>query len=142
MPSGIALFGLMVWGLVASSGCSIYMRANEPVYKDINVAQPGTPRQTVIHEFGMPEMNYPDKDGKQVDVFKLAPGAETAQTKTAVTTFFWIADSLTLGLWEVIATPYEMITKPEMRTYVITYKAYSTVEKVDSYGEGESIGRT
>jgi len=128
--------------LMGASGCSIYMEASRPDYKDVNVAQVGVPRQIIIHDFGMPEMSYQDKQGRQVDVFKLAPGAETSSTRTGVTSFLWVADVLTLGLFEVIGTPYAMLTKPEMRTYVITYKSDNTIEKVQNYAEGEPIANS
>jgi hypothetical protein len=142
MRRRIAIALVMALTLFGASGCSIYMEASRPDYKDVNIAQVGVPRQTVIHDFGMPEMSYQDKQGRQVDVFKLAPGAETSSTRTGVTSFLWVADVLTLGLFEVIGTPYAMITKPEVRTYVITYKSDDTIEKVENYAEGETIGKS
>jgi hypothetical protein len=118
--------------LVMIRGCSIYMRANRPVYRDVRVAQQGATRTMVVSQLGLPEQST-QKDGKRVDIYKLDPNAETHGTKVAMTSLHFIADAMTLGAWEIVGTPIELATKHDLVTYEITYSADDKVDSVRTY---------
>jgi hypothetical protein len=118
--------------LVMVRGCSVYMRANRPVYKNVGIAQQGASRTMVVSELGLPEQSI-QKDGKRVDTYRLDPNAETQGTKVAVTSFHFVADTLTLGMWEAIGTPFELASEHKPLTYEITYSADDKVETVRVY---------
>lgn len=129
----IILVAIAYLVLVAVRGCSIYMRANRPVYRNVNVAQHGATRTAVVGELGLPERSE-ERNGKRIDTYRLDPEAGTKGTKMAVTSAHFIADAATLGLWEIVGTPLEMATKHDLVTYVITYSAEDRIESVQTYG--------
>jgi hypothetical protein len=94
----IAMFGLM-------SGCSVYMATKQPDQKNLHVLDQSTPRNYVISELG-PPMFTRDQDGKLCDVLSFVQGySKGAKVTRAV--FHGTADAFTLGIWEVIGTPFE-----------------------------------
>ncbi len=80
-------------------------------------------------DLGRPIESYKD-DGKDVDVFQADPNGRYAGTKTAIITFDTVADIFTIGMWEAVATPAEMLTKHKLKTYVVTYEPDQTVDSV------------
>ena len=114
------------------------MHANRPVYKNVEVAQPGVERSVVIHELGLPKMSF-EKEGRTTDVYTLAPEGETQSTKVAVTSLHAVADAFTLFLWEAVATPYELVTAPTMKTYVVSYTKEGKVDRVEEHTANEAI---
>lgn len=120
---------------VLLKGCSLYMRGTHPVYRDVTVAQVGTPRSTVLSTLGLPEKSE-QLEGKRSDTYRIYPDAPSEQTNKNITVAYWIADSATLGLWEVIGTPIELATTSKPVTYVITYSANDRVESVRGGAEG------
>jgi hypothetical protein len=107
------------------------METKRPDYTDVSVIQKGTPRYEVTAVFGKPLESY-QKDGKEVDVFQADPNGRSVSTKIVVNTFDTAADVLTLGLWEVVATPAEMLTEHKLTTYVVTYTPAQTVESIEA----------
>jgi|GEM_PF-2721212 hypothetical protein len=101
-----------------------------PDYTDVSVIQKGTPRYQVTAVFGKPLESY-QKDGQDVDVFQADPDGRLVGTKIVVNTFNTAADVLTLGLWEVVATPAEMLTKHKLTTYVVTYSSQQAVASIE-----------
>jgi hypothetical protein len=97
-------------------------------------SQPGASRNSVISELGVPEQSV-EKDGKRVDTYKLDPNAPSQGTKVAVTSFHFVADALTLGMWEAVGTPFELANQPELTTYLVTYSAEDKVQDVKTYEE-------
>jgi hypothetical protein len=116
---------LLVLALV--SGCSLVMETKRPDYTDVSTIHKGTPRYQVTAVFGKPLETY-KKDGKDVDIFQADPNGRNVATKIVVNTFNTAADVLTIGLWEVVATPAEMLTKHKLTTYLVTYTPDQKVE--------------
>ncbi len=112
------------------------MQAERPLHKNVNVMEPGNDRTEVLQELGLPEQNYPTNDGGQVDVYKIAITSETKASKAGWSALQIVADMLTLFLWELVATPVESATQPEVRTFVVTYGRDNKIQRVASYGEG------
>lgn len=92
---------------VTNAGCSVYMAAKQPGAKDLSVLNTGTSRSHVIAELGAPVWSGA-KAGQKVDVFAFTQGYQTG-VKAGRAFFHAAADVVTLGLWEVIATPTESV---------------------------------
>jgi hypothetical protein len=116
---------------LALGGCSLWLETKRPDYTDVSVVQKGTPRYDVTAALGKPTQSY-QKDGHDVDVFQVDPKGRYTGTKVAVNTFNTAADIFSLGLWEVVATPAEMLTKHKLTTYVVTYTSDQTVASIEA----------
>ena len=114
--------------LVIIPGCSLYYEAKRPPYTDVAAVQPGTPRPNVTAVLGPPVESY-TQNGKDVDIFQADPNGRYTGTRVEVSSFNAAADVLTLGMWEVVATPAEMLTKHKLQTYVVTYTSQQTVNR-------------
>src|SRR5262249_15420980 len=80
----------------------------------------GMERYQVVAVLGKPVQSY-KKEDSDVDIFQVDPNGRYTGTKAAVTSFNIAADVLTLGMWEAVATPAEMLTRHDLTTYQITY---------------------
>lgn len=96
---------MLAASMMALTGCSAYMAANQPGPKDLSLFNKGTPRGKLIAEFGQP-INSEVKDGARHDIFKFTQGY-SAGVKAGRAIFHGAADVATLGLWEVVGTPTE-----------------------------------
>lgn len=114
--------------IAASSGCSLFLETSRPEYTDVSAVHQGMARADVSAAMGKPVQTY-QKDGKDVEVFQVDPDGRLAGTKVAVNTFNAAADIFTLGMWEVVATPAELLSQHKLTNYVVTY---STDQKVMS----------
>ena len=122
--------------LVISSGCSVYMASHQPPKKDTTLLTPGTPRGLLVAELGQPVATE-TKDNKHIDFFSFVQGSsENAKTSRAF--FYGTADLLTLGLFEVVSTPAELVLTGDKVTYEVTYDADDRVEKVQQLGKETS----
>jgi len=125
-PSTIALLTLAL-----VSGCSLYFENKRPDYTDVTKVQKGTARYDVTAALGKPIESYKN-EGKDIDVFQADPDGRYPVTKTAVTTFNTVADIFTIGMWEAVAIPAEMLTKHKLTTYVVTYAPDQTVQSIEA----------
>ncbi len=91
------LFGL--------NGCAVYMAANQPDKKDLEVLKVGTPRSVVVAELGAPIQTM-TRNGAKVELFSFVQGYSGIE-KGGRAVFHGAADVFTLGLWEVVGTPIE-----------------------------------
>ncbi len=109
-------------------GCSVFMAAKQETKKDLSVLEVGTDRSYLIGEFGAPEWSG-EKDGKKVDIYKFVQGYSKG-AKVGRAFFHGTADIFSLGLWEVIGTPTEMIADGKELKIEVTYDANNFVEDV------------
>ena len=123
---GIAIFSLM---LLFSSGCSVFMAANQPDKKDVSLFTTGTPRSLLIAEYGQPTLTQ-NRDGKKYDLYKFVQGYSTG-VKVGRAAFHGVADVFTLGLWEVVGTPTEAIFDGSQMAYEVRYDEYDRVDQVN-----------
>ena len=120
--------------LAPTAGCSVYMAASGEEKRDLGVLTPGTHRDVVVSEFGMPvasvnEMSPIEGGGTELrryDVFSFTQGRSGA-SNAGRAIFYGAAAVFTLGLSEVIMTPAEMLVgdqgKLRLRThYDINWK--------------------
>jgi hypothetical protein len=114
--------------LLATSACSVYKASTQPGVKDLTVLKEGTPRALVISEFGVPTVSE-KKDGKKVEFYNFKQGYNTS-TKAARALFHGAADVFTLGLWEVVGTPFESMVDGRDMSIEITYDETDRLEKM------------
>ena len=109
------------------SSCSVYKASTLPPKKDLTVFRTGTPRAILIGEFGQPITTT--SNGQKTDVFKFTQGYSKA-AKTSRAFFHGAADVLTLGMWEVMGTPAEMVFDGTEMAYQVEYDEDSRVSRV------------
>ena len=99
------LFVLMASICLLSTGCAVFMAANQPGNKNFNLLKPGMPRDVIIAEFGSP-INTEEKEGEKTDIYRFVQGYPQGE-KAFRAVGHGTMDVLTLGLWEVVGTPTE-----------------------------------
>jgi outer membrane protein assembly factor BamE (lipoprotein component of BamABCDE complex) len=109
------------------AGCSVYMAANQPDKKDMDVLKVGTPRSTVVAEFGAP-VETTTRGGAKVDLFTFVQGYSGLE-KGGRAVLHGAADVFTLGLWEVVGTPIEGYANGTKVSVEITYDREDRVVK-------------
>ena len=110
------------------SGCSVFMAAKQPGTKDMDLLKVGTPRNLLLAEFGAPVVSE-IHDGKKIEIFKFVQGySKGAKAGRAV--FHGVADVFTLGLWEVIGTPTEVVFNGDEVAFEVIYDEADKIEKV------------
>ncbi len=119
----IALF------VVPVSGCSVFMAAKQPSAKNIELFKIGTSRDELIAEFGAPYISE-ENDGKQVEMFLFVQGYSKA-VKTGRVIFHSVADVMTLGLWEIVGIPTEMVFNGNKMAFHVSYDANDYVDEVN-----------
>jgi hypothetical protein len=129
---GIVLAAVIAFGL---TGCSVFMAAQLPEKKDLNVLKPGVPRSVVIAEMGAPS-SYDELEGTRTEVYKFKQGYSTPN-KISRAVFHGTADLFTWGLWEVVATPTEYCFSGTDTIVMVSYDAGNRVEKVQYVKGGE-----
>jgi hypothetical protein len=117
------------------TGCSVFMAAQLPDKKDLNVLKPGVPRSVVIAEMGAPS-SYEELQGTRTEVYKFKQGY-SAPNKISRAVFHGTADVITFGLWEVVATPGEYYFSGTDTIVMVSYDAANRVEKVQYVKGGE-----
>ena len=117
------------------TGCSVFMAAQLPDKKDLNVLKPGVPRSVVIAEMGAPS-SYEELQGTRTEVYKFKQGYSTPN-KISRAVFHGTADVITCGLWEVVATPGEYYFSGTETIVMVSYDAANRVEKVQYVKGGE-----
>ena len=115
MKQRMLAFGI-VWVSLLSQGCSVYMAGNQPPKVDVATFESGgMSRDQVISKLGVPISSTKHEDGTRTDIFEFYRGSATGW-KVGRATFNAVADVFTIGLWEVVATPTEMIIKGDKVT--------------------------
>ena len=119
----------ILWSVIGLAGCSVFMAANQPDKKDVSVFNRGTPRVNVIAECGVPLSTYKDKDGRRFDLFVFEQGYSDG-AKAGRTLFHSAADVLTLGLWELVGTPIEIVADGTEVKVQVRYDESDRVEQI------------
>ena len=116
------------------SGCSVLMALDGNTDRDYSLFKRGTPRKHVLAKFGPPLMTE-IKEGRRVDTYEFEEGDEPAPQRVGV---HLMADVITWGAWELIATPYEYFQGEDV-TYIVEYSYDDTVESVSPPPPGLSL---
>ena len=102
--------------------CSPLMAANRSSYRgDVSVIKEGIDRGTVIAELGEPDNFSKTETGGYEDKYTLDPDAHRTPVKVLTVLFHLGADLVTLCLWEVVGTPYELAVRDRLATYDLKY---------------------
>lgn len=129
---GVVLAACIAFSL---SGCSVFMAAQLPDKKDLNVLKPGVPRSVVVAEMGAPS-SYEELAGTRTEVYKFKQGYSTPN-KISRAVFHGTADLFTWGLWEIVATPAEYCFSGTDTIVMVSYDSGNRVEKVQYVKGGE-----
>jgi len=121
--------------LVNLSGCSVFMAAQLPDKKNLEVFKPGVPRQVILAEMGLPT-GYENRNGVRSEVYKFKQGY-SQQAKISRAVLHSAADILTVGLWEAVGTPAEYYFSGTDTMVLVTYNASDRVETVEYFEGGE-----
>ena len=104
------------------------MAATQPDKKDLTVLQEGTPRSHVVAELGSAVHTEETEDGR-MDVYTFVQGySEGAKASRAVA--HGIVDIFTLGLWEIIGTPIEVVADGTEVKLEIYYDENDTLKSI------------
>lgn len=132
-PFRTAFFTIVI-GLAAISlapGCAVVMASRQPSKKDLSLLAPGTDRDVVIGEFGVPVTSERLPDGGRKDVYTFIQGYSTG-TKFGRALFHGSADVLTLGLWEAAGTPLEATFDGKKITVRVTFNAHDRIVRTET----------
>ena len=121
--------------LVGLSGCSVFMAAQLPDKKNLEVFRQGVPRQVVLAEMGLPS-GYENRNGIRSEVYKFKQGY-SQPVKISRAVLHGTADILTFGLWEAVGTPAELAFSGTDTMVLVTYNASDRVETVEYFKGGE-----
>jgi len=116
--------------------CSVYMAANQPAKKDMTVLKEGIHQSLVRAELGQPVWSG-EEDGCPCDLYKFKQGYSKG-SKAGRAIFHGLADIFTLGLWEVVGTPVELIASGTDVTAKVFYDKDLKVLRVHTFEEGKS----
>lgn len=116
--------------LAASCGlflaaCSVGMAISGKEQKDTSILFPGSPRSAVIAKLGPPETSTQSEEGTYVDTYLIVQG-NAPSTGRAVA--HAALDLVTLFMWELVATPWELAAGQEDRFRLVIY--YDSEEKI------------
>ena len=114
--------------LLLLQGCSVYKAANQPEKKNTELFKVGTHRDFLLAEFGLPSVTE-ERDGKKYEIFAFTQGYHKG-TKAGRVFFHSAADIFTIGLWEVVGTPTEMIFDGTDVAYKVAYDESDNIEEV------------
>ena len=122
------LYSLLITICLSTSGCAVFMAANQPGNKNFDLLKPGMPRDVIVAEFGAP-ITTDEKDGEKTDIYKFVQGYPQGE-KAFRAVGHGTMDVLTLGLWEVVGTPTEGIMHGKDVALKILYDKENKVKTV------------
>ncbi len=111
------------------NGCAVYMAAQQPGKKNLDVLNSGMPRDEIIAQFGMP-ISSETVNGSKVEMYRFTQGYSKG-VKISRAVFHGVADVFTLFIWELIGTPTEAIANGKEMTVKVKYTADDRVDEVN-----------
>ena len=111
--------------------CSVFMAASGNKPQDTSVIFPGSNRAVIMSKLGPPDTTRTLDDGKTEDTYLIKEGNEASSGRA------WAdagLDLLSLGIWELAATPYELAQTEEKSRWAITYDTAGNVVNVQKFG--------
>ncbi len=111
------LFLLMMVILFCTS-CSVGMALSGTKATDTSVFYNGAERSFVMAKAGLPEVSIQGKDGNWIDTYLIVKGNEPSAGRAIG---HGVMDVLTLGLWEGLGTPIEVVAGMEDKSRFIVY---------------------
>ena len=120
----LTIVNLML-GIMLLSSCSVGMALSGKKEMNTSILFPDVPREAVITRIGEPEYSGIDEEGNYVDTYTLVRGNEPSTTRAVV---HGTLDVFTLGLWEIMGTPFEVIEGAEAKSKIVIY--YDSEERI------------
>ena len=112
----LVFYLLSIWVVLVSQGCGVYMAFTQPDKVDQSVFEAeGIHRDYVIEKLGAPKTSNINPDGSRKDIYEFYEGSETGW-KIGRGIFHLGADIVSLGLWEIVATPTEFALRGDKIT--------------------------
>lgn len=118
---------------LAQGGCSVFMAANQPDKKDLGLLTMGTPRNTILQEFGQP-LSSRLAGMNRVDLFTFTQGY-SKEAKVGRAFAHGTLDVATSGVWEIAGTPTEALFSGKKLSYEVTYDRNDRIQRVVRLGE-------
>ncbi len=118
MKHSAALFIKLSICMMMLSSCAVGMAASGKKNMDTTILFPGAPRAAVISKLGPPETSTVDEEGNYVESYLIVKGNEPSAGRAILHSTL---DDMTLGLWEIIGTPIELIAGSESYTRATIY---------------------
>ncbi len=130
MSRALLFTGALAVCCAPMTGCSVFMAATGSKTPNLSVLQVGAHRGTVELELGPPtKISINDSTGATTAVYEYWTG-DDPDTGRAI--LHGALDVLTLGLWEVIGTPAEMIASGEQHSVTVSYDRAQRVISVNN----------
>lgn len=121
------------------ANCSVYMAANLPPKKDLSVLEKGTPRSLILSSLGQPS-NSEIESGKKKDYFYFNQGFSSG-AKAGRAGAHAALDFFTLGLWEIVGTPIEILASGKRMTIEVYYDKSNKLERLNQYSDDSTKNR-
>jgi hypothetical protein len=115
--------------------CSVFMAVHQPDKKNLNFLKPGVHQSSVRAELGQPVWSG-EENGFQVDPFKFIQGY-SKEAKVGRALFHGVADLLTLGVWEIVGTPIELMESGTDTSLRIIYDQSLRIQGVEIHEKGK-----
>jgi hypothetical protein len=113
------------------------MAATKPPWRNVDILIPGTSRDAVIAEFGAPQMSRTNPDGLLEEIWTFRQGESTGWKMSRVL-FHAAADLFTLCLWEVVATPTEMLLQKDEKSFLVDFDSQQRIKNVRYLTKGSA----
>lgn len=120
---------LLIFTCLSFSGCSVFMAAHQPDYKDLSFLKAGVSRDKIVSELGSPAATQTDEQGNAVDIYKFKQGYGTGN-KALRMLGHGTADFFSLGLWEIVGTPAEAICNGKEMAVKVTYDTENKAQDI------------
>jgi hypothetical protein len=114
------------------SSCSVGMAASGNKEQDTTIIFPGSNRAVIMSKLGPPDTARTLEDGNTEDTYLIKQGNEASSGRAWANAGL---DLLSLGIWEVVATPYELAQTEQKSRWAITYDPQGNVVNVQKFGD-------
>ncbi len=131
------LISMLSLSTLAFSGCSTVMEAKRPQAVNLRKFVVGERRFDVVAELGEPTGSERD-GGNSCDVYKLYTHGVGKAGKAAIIVGEGAADVFTIGLFEIVATPAEAVTRNNIHTVMFCYSADKSLVLVRESGRNSA----
>jgi len=123
-------------GLASLPSCAVVKATQQPEKKNLAVLRPGVSRSHLIAELGAPVFSE-ERDGATTDIFAFKQGYSRG-AKAGRALVHGAADVATMGLWEVVGVPAEILASGSEIKLEVRYDDHRNIESI-KYIEGERV---
>ncbi len=137
--SQISLFLAMFLVPLLIQACAVGMAASGHETMDTSIAFPGSNRAAVMSKLGPPETSRTLDNGYREDTYLIKKGNEANSNRA------WAhagLDIMSLFIWELVATPYELVQKENAYRLLIIYDSAGVVKDLRKRGPKTDIFST